>query len=125
MTDADGQAWVAIYGWNASPTEAGASTAAGSLDFRAPDLTIRTRYEDCAMPIYEYTCKGCGEEFETLVRSSTTPIARVPLDRARKEIVGVLDRCGAGSCARDGPMRHLRRSARAGLLLDQLVRLSI
>ena len=25
------------------------------------------------MPIYEYTCKGCGEEFETLVRSSTTP----------------------------------------------------
>ena len=25
------------------------------------------------MPIYEYTCKGCGEEFETLVRASSTP----------------------------------------------------
>ena len=25
------------------------------------------------MPIYEYTCKSCGEEFETLVRASSTP----------------------------------------------------
>jgi putative FmdB family regulatory protein len=25
------------------------------------------------MPIYEYACKGCGREFETLVRASTTP----------------------------------------------------
>lgn len=25
------------------------------------------------MPIYEYACKGCGHEFETLVRSSSTP----------------------------------------------------
>ena len=25
------------------------------------------------MPIYEYICKSCGEEFETLVRASSTP----------------------------------------------------
>ncbi len=25
------------------------------------------------MPIYEYTCKGCGEEFEVLVNRSTVP----------------------------------------------------
>jgi putative FmdB family regulatory protein len=25
------------------------------------------------MPIYEYACKQCGHEFETLVRSSTVP----------------------------------------------------
>ncbi|MGW8270203.1 MAG: FmdB family zinc ribbon protein [Burkholderiales bacterium] len=25
------------------------------------------------MPIYEYACKSCGNEFETLVRSSTVP----------------------------------------------------
>jgi putative FmdB family regulatory protein len=25
------------------------------------------------MPIYEYACKSCGQEFETLVRSSTVP----------------------------------------------------
>ena len=24
------------------------------------------------MPIYEYTCKGCGEEFELLLRHDTT-----------------------------------------------------
>lgn len=25
------------------------------------------------MPIYEYACRACGHEFETLVRSSDTP----------------------------------------------------
>jgi putative FmdB family regulatory protein len=25
------------------------------------------------MPIYEYACRGCGEEFETLVRTGTVP----------------------------------------------------
>lgn len=25
------------------------------------------------MPIYEYACNACGHEFETLVRSGTTP----------------------------------------------------
>jgi len=25
------------------------------------------------MPIYEYACKQCGKEFETLVRSDSTP----------------------------------------------------
>ncbi len=25
------------------------------------------------MPIYEYACRKCGHEFETLVRSSTVP----------------------------------------------------
>ena len=25
------------------------------------------------MPIYEYGCRACGREFETLVRSGTTP----------------------------------------------------
>jgi putative FmdB family regulatory protein len=25
------------------------------------------------MPIFEYACKGCGHEFETLVRSADTP----------------------------------------------------
>lgn len=25
------------------------------------------------MPIFEYTCNGCGKEFETLVRASSTP----------------------------------------------------
>lgn len=26
------------------------------------------------MPIYEYTCKACGHEFETLVRHGKTPV---------------------------------------------------
>jgi putative FmdB family regulatory protein len=26
-----------------------------------------------AMPIYEYACSDCGKEFETLVRSGSTP----------------------------------------------------
>ena len=26
------------------------------------------------MPIYEYTCKGCDHQFETLVRSGETPV---------------------------------------------------
>jgi putative FmdB family regulatory protein len=25
------------------------------------------------MPIYEYACRGCGEEFETLVRGAAAP----------------------------------------------------
>jgi putative FmdB family regulatory protein len=25
------------------------------------------------MPIYEYACRKCGQEFETLVRSTTVP----------------------------------------------------
>ena len=25
------------------------------------------------MPIYEYTCRGCGHRFEALVRDSSTP----------------------------------------------------
>jgi len=25
------------------------------------------------MPIYEYACRSCGHEFETLVRSGSTP----------------------------------------------------
>jgi putative FmdB family regulatory protein len=25
------------------------------------------------MPIHEYSCRGCGHQFETLVRSSDTP----------------------------------------------------
>lgn len=25
------------------------------------------------MPIYEYVCRGCGEEFETLVRAGASP----------------------------------------------------
>ena len=25
------------------------------------------------MPIHEYACRGCGHEFETLVRASETP----------------------------------------------------
>ncbi|MBP9905446.1 MAG: zinc ribbon domain-containing protein [Rhodoferax sp.] len=25
------------------------------------------------MPIYEYACRDCGHQFETLVRSDTTP----------------------------------------------------
>ncbi|HWA37807.1 MAG TPA: zinc ribbon domain-containing protein [Burkholderiales bacterium] len=25
------------------------------------------------MPIFEYACRGCGHEFETLVRASDTP----------------------------------------------------
>ncbi len=26
------------------------------------------------MPIHEYACRACGNEFETLVRSSETPV---------------------------------------------------
>jgi len=26
------------------------------------------------MPIYEYTCKGCGHQFETLVRGPNAPV---------------------------------------------------
>ena len=26
------------------------------------------------MPIYEYTCKGCEHQFETLVRTGDTPV---------------------------------------------------
>jgi putative FmdB family regulatory protein len=30
------------------------------------------------MPIYEYRCAGCGQEFERLVRPSSTPADEVP-----------------------------------------------
>ena len=37
------------------------------------------------MPIFEYRCKDCGSEFETLVRASTTPecpkCASISLDK--------------------------------------------
>jgi putative FmdB family regulatory protein len=36
------------------------------------------------MPIYEYLCKSCGSEFETLVRASETPA------------------CACGSCGHPG-----------------------
>jgi putative FmdB family regulatory protein len=29
--------------------------------------------EEATMPIYEYACKACGHEFETLVRSGNVP----------------------------------------------------
>jgi putative FmdB family regulatory protein len=40
------------------------------------------------MPIYEYTCEDCGEEFETLVRSMT--------DASKQRC----PKCGRSRCAR-------------------------
>jgi len=34
---------------------------------------IGGQVESRAMPIYEYACRSCGHEFETLVRASTVP----------------------------------------------------
>jgi putative FmdB family regulatory protein len=37
-------------------------------------ITIAHRQaKESDMPIYEYACKQCGHEFETLVRSGTVP----------------------------------------------------
>lgn len=48
------------------------------------------------MPIYEYVCKGCGEEFEALVRRDEVPVCaacgglelerRFPLPYVKSEI---------------------------------------
>jgi hypothetical protein len=32
-----------------------------------------TADKEANMPIYEYACNQCGQEFETLVRSGTVP----------------------------------------------------
>ena len=65
------------------------------------------------MPIYGYDCKSCGHEFETLVRSSDTPVCpacgsadlKKHLSLIASPAKGGFDdapRCesaGAGSCA--------------------------
>jgi hypothetical protein len=70
MTDADGQAWVAIYGWSASPTEAGASTAAGSRGFPSarPDGSSPAQY----LTEQPYSCVVASL---TLFPASSSPIA--------------------------------------------------
>ena len=68
------------------------------------------------MPIYEYACRACGHEFETLVRGAETPIcakcSSVELEKklsvfssqaASPEPVAACGTCGhpggPGSCA--------------------------
>ncbi len=46
------------------------SFAAGS--FIALSSTLEEDYR-IAMPIYEYECRGCGRQFELLVRTGDTP----------------------------------------------------
>jgi putative FmdB family regulatory protein len=70
------------------------------------------------MPIYEYACRACGHEFETLVRASETPdcaaCGSAELDKklsvfaAQKETAAAPAACGAcghsggpGTCALD------------------------
>src|SRR5690606_25232099 len=33
-----------------------------------------TQHRSVTMPIYEYACKGCGNEFEMLIRGQKTPV---------------------------------------------------
>jgi len=75
------------------------------------------------MPLFEYLCKKCGHQFETLVRGSTNPscpscqsnrlekqlsvfaVSNGSRDSAAQEIVGACGTCGdprgPGACALD------------------------
>ena len=76
------------------------------------------------MPIYEYACNKCGQEFETLVRSGTVPDCpschSTKLEKklsvfASSSSAGAADACsmsptgkrgGCGNCCGGGPHRH-------------------
>lgn len=57
------------------------------------------------MPIYEYACNGCGHEFETLVRSGTTPDCPTchSTDLAKKLSVFAAGRSEAAAAPALGP----------------------
>src|SRR5262245_60441131 len=103
--------------WSASPTATGASTAAGWLDFPSarPDNADRLGLTDADLRIHLQGLRRGIRDAGALFDDARLP--GVPLDRAREKTFGVLYRRGAGSSTRGGTVRHLRRSARARLLL--------
>ena len=57
------------------------------------------------MPIYEYACKSCGNEFETLVRASDTPSCSQcsSTDLEKKLSVFATQASGSAQAAAPGP----------------------
>jgi putative FmdB family regulatory protein len=49
------------------------------------------------MPIYEYACRGCGHEFETLVRASETPSCTKCASAELEKKLSVFAAHGAGA----------------------------
>ena len=59
------------------------------------------------MPIYEYACRKCGHEFETLVRSSTVPdcpsCRSTELEKKLSVFATAASSAGADSAVTGGP----------------------
>lgn len=51
------------------------------------------------MPIFEYACRDCGKEFETLVRASTTPECPHCHSQALDKLLSVPGAVGVSSSA--------------------------
>ena len=78
------------------------------------------------MPLFEYACKECDKEFELLVRGSETPACPSchSTELQRRLSVFAAHTNGGSSAvgdARRWRVRDVRRSARPGILLDQLI----
>jgi len=55
------------------------------------------------MPIFEYACRACGHEFETLVRRAETPSCERAAQKGNEAALAPCGSCGhpggPGSCA--------------------------
>ena len=76
------------------------------------------------MPLYDYRCSACGQQFELLVRSSTVPAcphcAATALERlasltAPKGTSQATLAAGRRAAAREGHFSHYSRAERARL----------
>ena len=59
----------------ARPPKSGPSMNSVAILARFYDASALTVYS-AAMPMYEYACRACGHEFETLVRAGETPACK-------------------------------------------------
>ncbi len=62
------------------------------------------------MPIYEYTCKACGKNFETLVLGSDTP--KCPACNS-EDLARLMSKCGFVSKS-TGPGGQIQTTTSAG-----------
>jgi putative FmdB family regulatory protein len=59
--------------------------------------------KEITMPIYEYACKKCGSEFETLVRSTTVPQCPDCRSTELDKKLSVFATAGAEAAVAEGP----------------------
>lgn len=76
------------------------------------------------MPIHDYRCSACGQQFELLVRSSTVPTCPHCANTALDKLVSLtapqgssqaIIAAGRRAAAREGHFSHYSRSERAKL----------